>query len=245
MLRFVVDSIHMDSTALGAKEKGRGTSFKGFFFFFHEQKRIFICAYGDTLNEIAEEKLTVDVKLLLKLKLFPTWYFQNLLVVTFCSSTNAAQTSYNNLLSPAARGRLLQVVVSCFCHNFANGFLIPCWFPCIVAMWGSMKKPLPRLFCMSLLNLKKKHWKSSSTEMEYSSLNHCNILSPKDHPSVQSPYQKGRRHNAIPNGNTNSGVPKFIQHLLADLYHLKRGQMETHPLHTSVFPVLPDLHEWH
>lgn len=33
MLRFVVDSIHMDSTALGAKEKGRGTSFKGFFFF--------------------------------------------------------------------------------------------------------------------------------------------------------------------------------------------------------------------
>lgn len=32
MLRFAVDSIHMDSTALGAKEKARDTSFKGFFF---------------------------------------------------------------------------------------------------------------------------------------------------------------------------------------------------------------------
>lgn len=31
MLRFVVDSIHMYSTTLGANEKGRGTSFKGFF----------------------------------------------------------------------------------------------------------------------------------------------------------------------------------------------------------------------
>lgn len=33
MLRFVVDSIHIYSTTLGDKEKGKGTSLKGFFFF--------------------------------------------------------------------------------------------------------------------------------------------------------------------------------------------------------------------